>query len=398
MTSEENFANSAPQPASVWKSVDPARFCTGVGSDLSKVALQPELQHLGLGVRALHDLDELIPENLSKRIVLFTYGTQAKHGSDGKHSLFHRIRASLYNLCDSHLRPYCAATQRPYPLRERLDAAQFPEASQHQPRKVSLAVVDVGALCPSSSEDSALTAAGLSGPSVHEMMARVLACKPALVIVCSDSCAPLETIYGAHALAAAASVLPLIMFSSRMSFSQASSDDRRAHGLRMLHDYGAQLLNGRAMLQLGIQRERNTQSDYELALKHGVWIIEYLYLMGCWRNALNGREVSALEHVHDHLDKILPLGWSKSEHGLQVAFSLDVLSDQWNIGISNASPFGCSLQELGSVLTYLGRTGLCRVLHIMGATDSDSGAGRAAEIIATLIYKLIVLREEYSEC
>jgi hypothetical protein len=390
MDSEKKFQQDS---ITNWRAVEPSSYCSGIA-----VAGPAAEQHwLGMGARGINQLDELNPENLAKRIVLFSYATDSKNGSDGQHLLFNRIRSALYNLCDSHLRPYCAATQRPYPLRELVDSAVPLDPERQQLHKVSLAVVDAGALCASLPDGSVTSDAPIRF-HVQEMMARVLECKPALVIVCSDSCSHLETIYGSHASAVQASVLPLIMFSSRMSFSQASSDDRRAHGLRMLHDYRAQLVNGRAMLQLGIQRERNTQSDYELALKHGVWIIEYLYLMGCWRNALNGREVSAIEHVHDHLDKVSSLGWSKSEHGLQMAFSLDVLSDQWNIGISNASPFGCSLQELGSVLTYLGRTGLCRVLHIMGATNSDSGAGRAAEIIATLIYKLVVLREEYSEC
>ncbi len=355
---------------------------------------------LGTGVDSILDPMHLAPAQIAHRTVLLSLSSST-HGAQS----FAPMRAALYGLCDSMLRPYCAATHRPFPLLETPTPSKAGPDARH--KKVSNAILDAGSLAaPSHSTQSNVTKDCNPGALIE----RILSCNPALLIVCSDSPASLEPTYDAHGALAAGDVLPLISLSSKMSFSRASekgiyakgrsdeSDETSNH--RLLTHHERQLLGGRALLQLGLQRERNAQRDYELALLHKVATVEYLYLLGVWRNAMSGREVSPLEHVHDHLDLMTSLGWNKDKAGLHVALSLNILADQGKGsagGLGGVSQFGCHLQELGGVLTYLGRTGLCRVMHLLCANSEHAQSPRAAAVLAALIYKLVLLREEYSE-
>ena len=334
---------------------------------------------LGYGVTRISDGDALSPAALAGRIVLLTTAHD-RVGQDRAEGL----RRGLYSLCDADIRPFCAATHRPYPLLELKRAREAGVSLGARHKRLSDALVDAGHMSFSAegaagaSASASQTCAGLAS-----LLDRILSCQPSAVLVCSDRLAAVELLYAAHACYVGSHLLPLITLSSRMGFAP------RGHASfeGMLRAHESPLMGGRGWLQLGLQRAANSAADYERALEHRVSAVEFLHLLGVWRHILTGREVSSLEHLHDHCDQMTHLQWDKARHGLHVAFSLDVLG----------APFGCQLQDLGGVLTYLGRTGVCRVLHLISADWSNEDDPAGSTFLPHLIYKLALLREEYSE-
>lgn len=327
-------------------------------------------------------------ELLQDRVVLLTDAQ-----SDSAHpELGARVRQELYKLKDSHLRPFCRRTHRPFPMAE-----SETQAGGKTWRFVSSALVDAGHIVsavPEGDPRSAWTEKGLS-----ECVRVILQQEPTLLIVCSGSGCRAAEVFAGHSRFRPKMVVPHVMFSSRMDFSDVSGSGGSRSSLQMADDHQIGLLGGKALIQMGVQRELNSQDDYAHARKRSASVVEYLPLLGIWRNAMNGREVSPLEHVLDHLDEMSHLGWNKEVAGLHVSIDLNVFASHLGFVGTDARPLGCSLQELGAILTWVGRTEVCRVLHLQGQF-SGSDASRlacAAEFVASLVYKLALLREEYSE-
>lgn len=370
-----------------WQHAVPQTFCA------EAVHLDITLDRLGQKVSSIRCFSSLDPAQIKEKVVVLVLSTQVKLAADqasaqASHECAHgaafhcALRRHLYRLCDSELRPYCKKTHRPFPIREK---------RAEDARRVSGSIVDAGTLFLS------LTEMARDSAALNAMVQAILAADPALLVIVSDSSALVEAVYSSHAAHLPSEILPLIMLSNRMELSVSSSDDHVAHGKNLIRTLNQSLVGGRAMLQLGIQRELNAQRDYDVALAANIWVVEYLYLLGMWRNALNGREVSPLEHVSDHLDRLGPLGWKKDVTGVHLAFDLNVLSSQQQSGSAGSRPFGCTLQELGPVITYLGRTGLCKVSHLMADLGVGADLEKAAGLIAVLIHKFVLLREEYSD-
>lgn len=327
-------------------------------------------------------------ELLHGRVVLLT---DAQSGQ-AHPELGVRVRQELYNLKDSHLRPFCRKTHRPFPMAENES-----KAGGKTWRFVSSALVDAGhilAAAPDTSPQAAWSEKGLV-----ESVRLILQQDPTLLVVCSGSRGRAAEVFAGHSRFRPKMVVPHVMFSSRMDFADDATCRSSRSTLQMADDHQVGLLGGKALIQMGVQRELNSEDDYAQARKKGSSVVEYLPLLGIWRNAMNGREVSPLEHVLDHLDQMSHLGWNKEVAGMHVSIDLNVFASQSGFAGSDARPMGCSLQELGAVLTWVGRTGVCRVLHLQGqfSAPDESGLARAAEFVASLVYKLVLLREEYSE-
>ena len=346
---------------------------------------------LGQGVSGLRSLEAISKEDLSGRLVLVTLGNRTAVLDP-----FSGVRSALYQLCDATIRPFCVATHRPYPLQELDRLGEKKGGSDPKSgadpvanKLVSSAWFDAGhVICDEAKPDTAL----------ESLLTDVLGRGPATVILLSASPAAVFRVYGAHAASLGGALLPFVSLGSRMTPTGSSPGAFEA----LLTGHSKALANGKALLCLGLQREQNRSGDYDLALRYGVSIVEFMHLLGVWRHALNGREVSPLEHLHDHCDRLSSLTWQRERTGLHAAFSLDVLNDGTRSRVDAAgetvrSAFGCSLQDLGGVLTYLGRTKMTRVLHIIAANSEDVADPGTANMVATLLYKLALLRNEYSE-
>lgn len=373
--------------SSLWTPYDPAAAMGSPSTGPSPG--RPGLRGcLGAQVSCLGDLEGLRSLNLKGRTVVLTLGSEG--AAEGAPSF---LRAALYSLCDAVVRPFCAATHRPFPLQELARReASAPQALP--PKRMSSALFDAGHIMLGRASEGAQgprSGTPCDAPSVIEAL---LGAAPASLFVIGDAPEDASLVYGLHAALAEAEMLPLVSLCPRLDMTQQGSG---ALGDFVRHN-SRSLAGGEAWLALGLLRGVNAQEDYDVALQSGLAAVEYLHLLGVWRNAVTGREVSPLEHLHDHCDRATSLQWRKERMGLHVTFDLDVLGD-----VPEASsavgwqPFGCRLQDLGGVLTFLGRTGLCRVLHLISADRSAAAASARAHLMAHLIYKLVLLREEYSE-
>lgn len=373
--------------SSLWTPCDPA---AAMGSPSTRPSPgRPGLRGcLGEQVACLGDLEGLRSLNLKGRTVVLTLGSEG--AAQGAPSV---LRTALYRLCDAVVRPFCAATHRPFPLQDlaRRDAAATQAAP---PKHMSSALFDAGHIMLRRSSP-VTEARGVGTPcDAPSVIEALLGAAPASLFVIGDAFEDAAPVYDLHAALARAEMLPLVSLCPRLDMTQQGSG---ALG-EFVRRNSRSLAGGEAWLALGLLRGVNPQEDYDLALQSGIAAVEYLHLLGVWRNAVTGREVSPLEHLHDHCDRATSLQWRKERMGLHVTFDLDVLGDLPEASSGAGwQPFGCRLQDLGGVLTFLGRTGLCRVLHLISADRSAAAASARAHLMAHLIYKLVLLREEYSE-
>jgi hypothetical protein len=327
-------------------------------------------------------------ELLSGRVALLT----EERNSSAQVDMGSRIRHELYGLKDSLLRPFCRKTHRPFPMADkenRLGGKNW--------RFVSSALVDGGHF--STTPPSEALRPQTADKSLVDAVQALLQHEPTLLVVFSSGGGHAAEVFAGHSRVRPKMIIPHVMFSSRMNFADDAPKMEGRSTLRMVDDHQIGLLGGKALLQMGAQRELNAENDYAQARTKGASVVEYLPLLGVWRNAMNGREVSPLEHMLDHLDQMTHLGWNKQGVGMHVSIDLNVFADGMGFSAADSRPMGCSLQELGSVLTWVGRTGVCRVLHLQGefdGLDSRRLAG-VTQFVSSLVYKLVLLREEYSE-
>lgn len=165
---------------------------------------------------------------------------------------------------------------------------------------------------------------------------------------------------------------------------------------RVIDNLPERIGGGRALLELGIQRDRNPDSLYDYAAEHRVPVIEFLSLLHVWRRVFDGKECSPLNHVLDHLDDCRALGWERHTGGVHLSIDLDVFHANLAPGTSASTPFGVSLAHLGPVLSYLGRVPQCAVVDLAELCPPRDVAGQTARLAAGLVQRLLLVREEYA--
>jgi formiminoglutamase len=295
------------------------------------------------------------------------------------------FREAFYCLYDSPLREFCERTHRPYAPRERRGAGDAPA-----PRFLSDLVVDAGDI--------------VLAPTIEETHERLATTVRDLLVLGAKRVHVLggghDFTYGSYKGHAAATtgLLPIVNLDAHFDLRPVIDGviNSGTPFSRILEDFPSRLAGGRALLELGIQRERNPHSLYEAAASLHVPTVEFLPLLGVWRRVEDGSETSPLNHVLDHLDDCRTAGWSRDAGRLHLSLDLDVFSSAVAPGTSASTPLGASLEQLGPVLSYLGRVAHCGVVDIAELCPPRDAANQTARLAAGLVLKLIILREEYA--
>ena len=309
-------------------------------------------------------------------------GVLANMGHPGAAQGPESFRAAFYKFYDTVVREFCPRTHRPY--------APTHQRASSDTRMLSSVFLDAGniVLQPTVAE-------------THQSLARV-------VEWLLEKGADLVTVvggghdftYGSYAghVASCKGIIPVVNLDAHFDLRPVIDGVINSGSAfsRVIKDFPANIVGGRALLELGLQRERNPQSLYDFALEHHVASVEYLPILNVWRNMIDAREASPVEHLLDHLDDCRHLGWNREMGSVHLSLCLDVFSAWAAPGTSASTPFGAPVEDLGPVLSFLGRTRFCRVLDVAELCPPRDVGDQTARLAASLVYKFALLREEYS--
>jgi len=309
-------------------------------------------------------------------------GVVANKGNPGAAQGPSAFREAFYKLYDTPLRAFCEKTHRPYAARER--------AEGENRRMLGSFVVDAG--------DISLA------PTVAETHERLAQCVRGLLLLGAKR---VHVVGGGHDFSygsfkghaeATTGVLPIVNLDAHFDLRPMENGviNSGTPFSRIVDSFPDRVAGGKALLELGIQRERNPHSLYDYALARGIPTVEYLSLLGEWRRVDDGKQCDPLTHVLDHLDDCRAFGWNRETGRTHLSIDLDVFHNGLAPGTSASTPFGVSLADVGPVLSFLGRVSHCAVVDIAELCPPRDVASQTARLAAALVYKLILLREEYA--
>lgn len=276
-----------------------------------------------------------------------------------------------------------------------LGAAQGPQAFRNafykmydtkvHGKRLSESLVDVGDIALTSSIDSTherLTAA----------LTTILVKNPSAVFVIGGGHDFSFASYKAHCLATNANLIPIINLDAHFDLRPLNADGSINSGTpfyRIVENLPKHVAHGKALCELGIQRDRNPQSLFEYANAHGVTTVEIDMSAGAWKNLQTQKDATPLEHVYDHLNTCAKLGWKTEKDSLHLSLDLDVFASDVAMGTSAASPFGARLHELWPVLSYFASHNSCRIFDIAELCPTRDINEQTARLAAGLVYRMI---------
>ncbi len=257
--------------------------------------------------------------------------------------------------------------------------------------KISQNFVDVGDIILSDSIEE-----------THENLAKVveffLKLNPKLIFVIGGGHDFSYGSYKGHVNAKKGQVIPIINFDAHLDLRPVIDNQINSGTAfhRIIQDFKNNIINGNALLEIGIQRERNPYSLYEFALQHNIKIIEYTALSNVWK-VFNGEKGQApLEHIRDHIDTCANLGFDRYNGSLHFSLCLDVFDQSIAPGTSASTPFGAQFRDLAPSFSFLAKFRACRVMDIAELCPARDTFEMTSRLCASLVYRMVILKEEYS--
>ncbi|KAB8037137.1 hypothetical protein GCL60_15015 [Silvanigrella paludirubra] len=165
---------------------------------------------------------------------------------------------------------------------------------------------------------------------------------------------------------------------------------------RIMKDLNANIIGGKGLLEIGIQRDRNPQSLTSFANQNQIQTVEYLALLNVWRDIAHGHAQTPLEHIRDHLDECAALGFDRIKGSVHISLCLDVFDQSIAPGTSASTPFGVQIKDLAQSITFIAKSQTCRVMDIAELCPSRDTLEMTSRLCASLVYRIALLREEYS--
>ena len=204
--------------------------------------------------------------------------------------------------------------------------------------------------------------------------------------------------YKGHVNSRKNEVIPIINFDAHFDLRALENDiiNSGTAFYRIIKDLNKNIVNGKGLLELGIQRDRNPQSLYSFANKHQVQTVEYLALLNVWRDLAHGHAQTPLEHIRDHLDECASLGFDRINGSIHISFCLDVFDQSTAPGTSASTPFGAQIKDLAQSITFIAKSRTCRVMDIAELCPARDTLEMTSRLCAALVYRVALLREEYS--
>jgi len=165
---------------------------------------------------------------------------------------------------------------------------------------------------------------------------------------------------------------------------------------RIIEHFPSTLDSGRALLEVGIQQERNPASLFEFAKNHNVKVVEFKNQKWIPRD-IAGQDSSKtqllpkkpLDFIQDHLRSYRDRNSNHRLRKLHISLDLDVFSSWIAPGTSASTPFGCPVEDIvESIETLMSASGI-RLLDIAELCPSRDFNGQTARLAASLVYRAL---------
>lgn len=191
------------------------------------------------------------------------------------------------------------------------------------------------------------------------------------------------------------SIIPCVNFDAHFDLRPVTNNQLNSGTpfFRIIENHPKTIANGQALLEVGIQSDRNPASLYEYADQHGVGIIElnqnhWIYNKDNQLDATiaNPRK-NLLESIQKHLDKCSKMGWNAEQDPIHLSLDLDVFASWLAPGTSASTPFGLHLEDLLESLEFL--TTKAAVIDIAELCPPRDFNQQTARLAAGIVYRLI---------
>ncbi len=292
------------------------------------------------------------------------------------------FRDSFYKLYDTCLREYNPVTHHP-----------FPPCQKKSEGKVFLAekFVDAGDIKIANTIEE-----------THENIAVVieylLIAGASVVFVIGGGHDFSYGSYKGHVASRKEEVVPIINFDAHFDLRPVENNiiNSGTAFSRIIQNFSKNILDGRALLEIGIQRERNPHFLYEFAERNKIPVVEYLVLLNMWRDLQQGHTQLPLEHVRDHIDDCAELGFNRQNGSFHLSLCLDIFNQSVAPGTSASTPVGIQLQDITDSLVFFSKSRTCRVVDIAELCPTRDFHDHTARLAASLVYRFALVREEYA--
>lgn len=156
---------------------------------------------------------------------------------------------------------------------------------------------------------------------------------------------------------------------------------------RIIETHSDRVVKGRALLEIGIQRERNPQSLWDYAQDHGVAIAEYVAGRAPWRyfnfpesnnRSLDGQFVTWLNQWK---------GNSEGAGDIHLSIDLDVFHVAAAMGTSASTSFGVPVEILWPCMEYALSQRTCRVVDVAELCPARDIQMQTARLAASIVLR-----------
>lgn len=204
--------------------------------------------------------------------------------------------------------------------------------------------------------------------------------------------------YKGHVATRKNEIIPIINFDAHFDLRPVEDGNINSGTAfyRIIQDLNKNINDGKALIELGIQRDRNPYSLYCYANEHKIQTVEYMAFLNVWRDLAQGHAQTPLEHIRDHLDDCALFGFDRIKGSVHVSLCLDVFDQTIAPGTSASTPFGVQVKDLAQSITFFAKSRTCRVMDIAELCPARDTLEMTSRLCATLVYRIALLREEYS--
>jgi formiminoglutamase len=165
---------------------------------------------------------------------------------------------------------------------------------------------------------------------------------------------------------------------------------------RIIEHFPNSIDSGRALLEVGIQQERNPASLFEYAKKHHIKVIEFKNQSWIPSEDPSENPPQAMtlpkkprNFIEDHLDIYRKKHSHRILKKLHISLDLDVFSSWIAPGTSASTPFGCPVDDVLQSLETLMSASSSRLLDIAELCPSRDVNGQTSRLAASMVYRAL---------
>lgn len=190
-------------------------------------------------------------------------------------------------------------------------------------------------------------------------------------------------------------ILPIINFDAHFDLRPVEQGEFSSGTpfRRVIEQLGTRVDGGKALLEVGIQRERNPQSLWDYAQSCGVSVAEYSGGAQPWTyfNMPHGSECSVELQIKTWLDAWHTAAqWSGAVHA---SLDLDVFHAAAAMGTSASTSFGVPVESLWPCVEDTLSRNLCRVVDVAELCPDRDVQSQTARLAAALVFRGALSRD-----